>query len=120
MRKKIVAGNWKMNLSLTEAFNLTDALVENLQSLFLKNTEVIIAPNFAFLHPVSGRLKNKMALAAQNCSENNNGAFTGDVSAEMLKDCNVSHVIIGHSERRKYHLESDNQINLKLKKALSV
>lgn len=118
MRKKIVAGNWKMNLSLSEAFNLTDALVENLQSVILNNTEVIIAPSFAFLHPVSGRLKNKIALAAQNCSENNNGAFTGDVSTEMLKDCGVTHVIIGHSERRKYHFESDEQINLKLKKVI--
>ncbi len=119
MRKKIVAGNWKMNLSLNEAFNLIDALVENLQLGILKNTKVIVAPSFAFLHPISGRLRNTIALAAQNCSENNNGAYTGDVSAEMLKDCNVSYVILGHSERRKYHFESDEQINLKLKKALS-
>lgn len=119
MRKKIVAGNWKMNLSLSEAFSLVDALINNSQLEDLKNTDIIIAPSFTFLHPVSGRLKNKIALASQNCSENNNGAFTGDVSSAMLKDCGVSHVIIGHSERRKYHSESDEQINLKLKKVLS-
>jgi triosephosphate isomerase len=119
MRKKIVAGNWKMNLSLSEAFTLVDSLVENSQLISLKNTEVIIAPSFTFLHPISGRIKNKILLAAQNCSENNNGAYTGDVSTEMLKDCGVSHVIIGHSERRKYHLESDELINLKLKKVIN-
>jgi triosephosphate isomerase (TIM) len=119
MRKKIVAGNWKMNLSLSEAFSLVDTLVENSQLDILKNTEVIIAPSFTFLHPVSGRLKNKIVLASQNCSENSNGAFTGDISSDMLKDCGVSNVIIGHSERRKYHLESDEQINLKLKKLIS-
>jgi triosephosphate isomerase len=119
MRKKIVAGNWKMNLSLSEAFNLVDALVENSQLISLKNTEIIIAPSFTFLHPISGRIKNKILLAAQNCSENSNGAYTGEVSTTMLKDCGVSHVIIGHSERRKYYLENDERINLKLKKAIS-
>lgn len=119
MRKKIVAGNWKMNLSLTEAVNLADILVENIQSSIYKNTEVIIAPSFTFLYPVSGRLKNKISLAAQNCSENANGAFTGDISTEMLLDCGVSHVIIGHSERRKYHKENNEQINLKLKKVIN-
>jgi triosephosphate isomerase len=119
MRKKIVAGNWKMNLSLSEAFSLVDALVENSQLISLKNTEIIIAPSFTFLHPISGRIKNKILLAAQNCSENSNGAYTGEVSTTMLKDCGVSHVIIGHSERRKYYLENDERINLKLKKAIS-
>jgi len=119
MRKKIVAGNWKMNLSLSEAFNLVDALVENSHLISLKNTEIIIAPSFTFLHPISCRIKNKILLAAQNCSENSNGAYTGEVSTTMLKDCGVSHVIIGHSERRKYHLENDERINLKLKKAIS-
>jgi triosephosphate isomerase len=119
MRKKIVAGNWKMNLSLIEALNLSDLLVEHIQKNNYKNTEVIIAPAFTFLHPVSGRLKNKISLAAQNCSENANGAFTGDISTQMLLDCGVSHVIIGHSERRKFHHETNEIINLKIKKAIT-
>lgn len=119
MRKKIVAGNWKMNLSLADALNLTDNLVTFLQATSLHKTDVIIAPAFTFLHPVAGRINNKMNLAAQNCSEYDNGAYTGDISTSMLKDCAVTHVIVGHSERRKYHFESDEVINLKLKKVIS-
>lgn len=119
MRNKIVAGNWKMNLSLNNALFLVDAIVEYIEINAIKNTQTIIAPSFPFLHPISGRIKGKIKLAAQNCSEYNNGAYTGDVSTEMLKDCGVSHVIIGHSERRKYHHENDETINLKIKKVLS-
>lgn len=105
MRKHIVAGNWKMNKTLEESQTLTQELI----SIVPQNTnvEVIIAPTFPNLYPVNELVKNSnISLAAQNVHFADSGAFTGEVSTDMLSSVGVSTVIIGHSERRSIFGES--------------
>ena len=110
MRKKIVAGNWKMNLNKEEAY----LLFNNLESKsFPNDVMVIIAPPSIYLDSFSGA-KN-IYLSSQDVSANENGAFTGEFSSEMLSSLNIKYSIIGHSERRQYHKESDDLIFLKTK-----
>lgn len=118
MRKQIAAANWKMNLSLAQAMQLMDELIESEHSLS-KDQQAIFAVPFPYLLPVQDKLKGKqnVFVAAQNCSANKNGAFTGEVSAEMLAGINISHVIIGHSERREYNHESNQELAEKLNRA---
>jgi len=119
MRKWIVAGNWKMHNSISESVLLAKAIKEG--TVGLSRGEVIVAPPFTALQSVGEAiLGSAVTLAAQNMYYENNGAFTGEVSPLMLKDAGCTHVIVGHSERRKYFNESDEQVNLKVKKALSV
>ena len=125
-RKPIIAGNWKMNLLQADA----KALFEGIKN-FTKDfnapqlPEIIIAPVFTSLNVVSaekcdcGCGGNKISIAAQNCHWENSGAYTGEVSVEMLKDAGCSHVIIGHSERRQYFSETDEMINKKAKAILA-
>jgi len=115
MRKKIVAGNWKMNQNADEAH----ALIKDLRNAdFNKEVSVIVAPPSIYLGSFSTE-DNNFSLASQNVSHLENGAHTGEVSASMLRSINVEFVIIGHSERRQDQNESDNLINLKLKAALN-
>jgi len=117
MRKWIVAGNWKMHNTIGESVALASAIKEG--SVGLLKGEVIVAPPFTALKSVGESIKGSaVALAAQNMHYEDKGAFTGEVSPLMLKDAGCTYVIIGHSERRKYFSESDEQINLKVKKAL--
>jgi len=117
MRKWIVAGNWKMHNTIGESVALASAIKEG--SAGLLNGEVIVAPPFTALQSVGESIKGSaVALAAQNMHYEDKGAFTGEVSPLMLKDAGCTYVIIGHSERRKYFSESDEQVNLKVKKAL--
>lgn len=118
MRKQIAAANWKMNLSLAQAMQLMDELIESEHSLS-KDQQAIFAVPFPYLLAVQDKLKGKqnVFVAAQNCSANKNGAFTGEVSAEMLAGINISHVIIGHSERREYNHESNQELAEKLNRA---
>ena len=110
MRKKIVAGNWKMNLNKEEAY----LLFNNLQSKsFPNDVMVIIAPPSIYLDSFSGA--TNMYLSSQDVSANENGAFTGEFSSEMLLSLNIKYSIVGHSERRQYHNESDDLIFLKTK-----
>ena len=110
MRKKIVAGNWKMNLNKEEAY----LLFNNLESKsFPNDIKVIIAPPSIYLDSFSGA-KN-IYLSSQDVSANENGAFTGEFSSEMLSSLNIKYSIVGHSERRQYHNESDDLIFLKTK-----
>ena len=110
MRKKIVAGNWKMNLNKEEAY----LLFNNLESKsFPNDIKVIIAPPSIYLDSFSGA-KN-IYLSSQDVSANENGAFTGEFSSEMLSSLNIKYSIVGHSERRQYHKESDDLIFLKTK-----
>lgn len=118
MRQKIVAANWKLNKTLSEGI----ALVNFLQSKINEHDEVIkiICPTFALLHPIGTILESnkKFYLGAQNCSAYEKGAFTGEVSANILKSVGCEYVIIGHSERRKLFGETDEMLFQKLKLAL--
>ena len=116
MRKKLIAGNWKMNLTKSEAKKM---LRELLEIPLNEEVDVLIAPSFANLDATYEIIKNsKIKLGAQNVSEYDNGAYTGEVSCEMLKDLNVEYVILGHSERREYFHETNEIVNAKIKKAL--
>jgi len=116
MRKKIVAGNWKMNNNLEE----TKALISELKSKLKRSVaEVIVAPTFTNLYYVSQELKGSdILVAAQNMHQEEEGAFTGEVSAGMLKSIGVELVILGHSERRAYFGETDELLSRKVKTAL--
>jgi triosephosphate isomerase len=105
-RKLIVAGNWKMNKTVAEALDLVADLKRELASV--KEVDIVVAPPFTAISEVSKAiLDSNIRLAAQNMSENNFGAFTGEICAGMLKECFVRYVILGHSERRQYQKESD-------------
>jgi len=118
MRKWIVAGNWKMHNTITESAVLALAIKEGTSGL--KNGEVVVAPPFTALFSVGEAVKGScVTLAAQNMYFEDKGAFTGEVSPLMLKDIGCTYVIIGHSERRKYFFETDESVNVKVKKALA-
>jgi len=117
MRKKIVAGNWKMNKSLQDGVTLAKE-VEAAVSGINNGVDVIIAPPFIHLTEVK-KVISKVKLSAQNCASEASGAYTGEVAADMLKSAGVGYVIIGHSERRSYYKESDEILNKKVKLALA-
>ncbi len=115
-RRPIIAGNWKMNNNKAAAKELMDGIVKGVQTLDASlMPEVVVAPTYTALWQVYDLIKNepKIALAAQNVNPNPSGAYTGEVSLEMLADFNVKFVIIGHSERRQMFNESDEFINQK-------
>jgi len=117
MRTKIVAGNWKMNTLLKDGMELAKA-VEKLEKDKTGDALVIIAPPFTHLSKVRELIEN-VKLCAQNCASEPSGAFTGEVSASMLKSAGVEYVIIGHSERRTYYSEDNSLLNKKMKLALA-
>ncbi|MCA6078596.1 triose-phosphate isomerase [Fulvivirga sedimenti] len=112
MRKKLVAGNWKMNNDLDAGLKLTSEIIHMVEDEVRGNVGVVIAPPFVHLTKISQLLKNeaRISLAAQNCSEHEKGAYTGEVSAGMLASVGVNFVIIGHSERREYFNETNEQL----------
>jgi triosephosphate isomerase len=117
MREWIVAGNWKMHNTVAESIALAQAIKEG--SNAVKDGAVVIAPTFTALFSVGETIKSsKIFLAAQDMYYEDKGAFTGEISSGMLKDVGCTYVIIGHSERRKYFHEQNNDVNLKVKKAL--
>lgn len=116
MRKKIVAGNWKMNKTLQEGIALAQE-VEKMASGVPGEIELIIAPPFIHVTEVK-KLLSRVKLGAQNCASEASGAFTGEVSAPMLASAGVQYVIIGHSERRTYYCETNSIINKKVRLAL--
>ncbi len=116
-RKPILAGNWKMNKTTAEARDLAAKLAPLVSGV--KNREIVLAPTFTSLQTVSEAIKGtNMILAAQNMHWEDRGAFTGEISAEMLLDLGCKYVIIGHSERRQYFGETDETVNKKAKQAL--
>lgn len=118
MRKYIIAGNWKMNKNLSEAIQLVSDLKIELNGKNL-NAEVVVAPPFISLEAVKTLIKDTdIKLGAQNMHSVDSGAFTGEVSADMLKNVGCEYVILGHSERRTIFGESDEFINQKVKQAL--
>ena len=118
-RKKIVAGNWKMNKSLQEAKTLVEMIMQQVND-FDEVTKVIIPP-FPYLETTSNLISNKanFYLGAQNCHTNTSGAFTGEVSASMLNSVGCNYVLVGHSERRQYFKEKEADFILKIKEALN-
>lgn len=118
MRKKIVAANWKMNLSLAEGRALVDAIVAGLPALS-DDRKVVIAPPYVHLTQTAGQLEGKQNIhvAAQNCSSEASGAFTGEISATMLAGAGVQYVILGHSERREYFGETSEMLVKKMAQA---
>ncbi|MCF6348353.1 MAG: triose-phosphate isomerase [Flavobacteriaceae bacterium] len=119
MRKKIVAGNWKMNNAKVESKTLVKDIKESVKGLELKNTRVVIAPTFVFLQRTAKKVKKSaIEVAAQNMHQAESGAFTGEISAGMLKSIGVNLVILGHSERREYFGETDELLVQKVDTAL--
>lgn len=117
MRKQIVAGNWKMNCDISETYYLIDSLLE--QQL-PPNVEVLVAPPFTSLQSANQALiDSDIMVAAQNMHQAENGAYTGEVSAGMLKSVGVDHVILGHSERRAYFGETNALLAEKVNTALA-
>lgn len=119
MRKKIVAGNWKMNKNLQEGVALATELNEVLTAE-KPNCDVVICTPFIHLATVSGIIDhNVIGLGAENCANKAAGAFTGEVSAEMVKSTGAEYVILGHSERREYYNETPEILKDKVDLALA-
>ena len=117
MRRAVVTGNWKMNTNKEEALSLTNSIIANTEDII--NVDIVIAPPFLGITSLAKILnQTKIRLCAQNCSHERNGAHTGEVSASMLRHAGVSHVILGHSERRENLGESDELIAKKLSSSI--
>ena len=116
MRKKIVAGNWKMNKNLPEGVELS---IQINQQVNENDVTVILCTPFIHLSETSKVISKKnLHLGAQNCAAEESGAYTGEVSAEMVKSTGADYVILGHSERRSYYKEDNLTLNKKVKLAL--
>jgi triosephosphate isomerase len=115
-RKNIVAGNWKMNKTLNEAIELTQQINQKHRT---DEVELILIPPFPFLTEIKKEItQNNIHVGAQNCSEFNSGAYTGEVSAQMIASCNAKYIIVGHSERRQYFQETNKQLAEKVNRTL--
>lgn len=116
MRKPIIAGNWKMNLTPSEGVDLINALKPLVKDV---KCDVVVCPPFVDLAAAAAAVAgSNIRLGAQNVHFEAKGAYTGEVSAQMLQTLNVEYVIIGHSERREYFAETDETVNKKVKAAL--
>ena len=116
-RQKIVAGNWKMNNTLSEALVLIDGILK--ESISKEVTKIVIPP-FPYLVSIFDKMKDieSFSMGAQNCHTDSKGAFTGEVSASILASVGCAYVLIGHSERRLYFNEIEHDFILKIKEAL--
>ncbi len=124
-RRPVIAGNWKMHKLQSESAQLVNDLMKELKDMDKATMpEVVVAPVFTSLYAVNKAMTDcgcgRVKLAAQNAYFETEGAFTGEVSVEMVKDAGAEYVIIGHSERRQYFGETDEMINKKAKKILSL
>lgn len=116
MRRKIVAGNWKMNKTLQEGIELAKTVNRQVED---NGVVIVLCTPFIHLSEVSNVItKDSLFLGAQNCAAEASGAFTGEVSVDMIKSTGAEYVIIGHSERRSYYHEDDAMLNKKVKLAL--
>ena len=120
MRKKIVAGNWKMNKTFEEAQALVSEVVNMINDEVNNEAQIVLCPSFPFLATISKTIDGNanVHLGAQNCHQNESGAYTGEVSAGMLQSVGVEYVILGHSERRQYFYEDDQLLEAKVKAVL--
>lgn len=122
-RKPMMAGNWKMNLTHVDALGLVQKLAWTLKDNKYdpEQTEAVVIPPFTAIHTVQTLINGDrlpLEYGAQDVSRHDDGAFTGEVSADMLVKLGCKYVIVGHSERREYYVETDELVNLKAKKAL--
>lgn len=116
-RKAIIAGNWKMNLTPTDAGHLLDAMIPAVQGA---DCEVVLCVPFTDLCVAVAKCSGtNIHIGAENCHFEVSGAYTGEVSAEMLADLHVEYVVLGHSERRQYFAETDETVNKRAKAALA-
>ncbi len=116
-RTPVFAANWKMHKTVSEAMNFTEVFLPQMASI--TNVVIVIAPPYTALAAVSSACTgSKVVTSAQNVHEESHGAFTGELSVDMLKEAGASHVIIGHSERRHLYGETDAVINLKIQASL--
>jgi triosephosphate isomerase len=114
--KKLIAGNWKMNGSPDSAAALVTNIEAGVTPDILATCDMLVCPPFVHI-PIAVLAVNALAIGAQDCSQYDDGAYTGDISAAMLKDTGCSYVILGHSERRQYFGETDASVRAKAKKA---
>src|SRR6188472_4647270 len=120
-RTPLMAGNWKMNLNHLEALALVQKLAFSLTDDDFDAVEVAVLPPFTDIRSVQTLVdgdKYRIVYGAQDCSPHASGAHTGDIAASMLSKLGCSYVVVGHSERREHHAESDATVNAKAKKAL--
>jgi len=120
MRTPIIAGNWKMNKTIGEALDFFKVLDQELQQFSgTEKLEIVIAPPYTAINKIAEFLKDSsIKISAQNMFWEDAGAFTGEISAPMLKDAGAKYIIIGHSERRQFFNETDSTVNKKIKAAL--
>src|SRR5690554_6579214 len=121
MRKKIVAGNWKMNCTLQEGQQLTSEIVNMINDERKNDVTVVLNPPFLHIPSVKNLIGDtpELYVGGQNCSSKESGAYTGEVSAKILASFGATHVIIGHSERREYFKESNLELTDKVRLALN-
>jgi triosephosphate isomerase (TIM) len=121
MRKKIIAGNWKMNKNFEEGMALVTEIVGMLNDEYKGSAEVVLIPPFTHLNAVSRMLADtkNISSGAQNCSNHASGAYTGEISASMLQSVGAQYVIIGHSERRQYFNEHNDWLARKVDAVLA-
>jgi len=120
MRTKIIAGNWKMFTTPTEGDQLADELVTSLKNIDLGNKRVIVIPPFLHIRSIVSKFPDmtQVSVGAQNCHFETEGAYTGEISAKMIKDAGAKYVIVGHSERRQYNHEDNALLYKKVRAAL--
>ncbi|MDA3906204.1 MAG: triose-phosphate isomerase [Bacteroidales bacterium] len=119
MRRNIVAGNWKMNKTFEEADELLFNIAEPLQNLDLDKTEVILCPPVLYAEMFTDiAIENNFSVGAQNCSNHSLGAYTGEISAAMLKSMDIEYCLVGHSERRKFFNEDSKMLAEKVDQLL--
>ena len=120
MRKKIVAGNWKMNLNYTTGVGLFSEIVNMVNDEVIGNHKVIVCSPYIHLNAISqlAKANPKVSVGAQNCHQAESGAYTGEISASMLKSVGAEYIIIGHSERRQYSSESNSLLAEKVNSVL--
>jgi triosephosphate isomerase len=122
MRKNVIAGNWKMNTVLETAEDLAEAIVRGIQEVDPpeRSTDVVLCPPFPFIGAVGEAIRNTaICLGAQTMHDKASGAFTGEVSGQMLKSIGCEYVIVGHSERRLNFAESDLDVSLRANAAVT-
>ncbi|TAL69710.1 MAG: triose-phosphate isomerase [Bacteroidetes bacterium] len=118
MKKMLIAGNWKMNMTPSESINLVQSIIDGTKDKKI-SCDILVCPPFTSIDSVSRTVKGTNILyGAQNCHFESKGAYTGEISIPMLKELGCKYIIIGHSERRTYFFENDELINKKVKAVL--